>query len=216
MTEEGRLSTFDSYRRGGVHRRVLGLRLALVLSNAVLAGSACADVLWNEGSQGDLSNDRLNPTSFAMSAGTHSLFATTGSGDLDYISITLAPGTQLTQLNLVSYQGTDTRAFMGVQSGPAFTESPSTVNVANLLGWTHFGPGAGNVGANLLPGLGAGSGAIGFAPPLPSGTYSFWLQQLGSAVSYQLDFVVVPSPGVLALAPAACMLVRRRRESRRS
>jgi len=203
---------------GGIasSRHVLGRLLVAAVPFMALAGIASGDVLWNEGSQGDLSNDRLNPTAFPLTPGTHSLFATTGSGDLDYLSITLAPGTQLTQLNLVSYQGADQRAFMGIQSGATFTEAPATVNVSNLLGWTHFGPGAGNVGANLLPGLGTGAGAIGFAPPLGSGTYSFWIQQLGGAVSYQMDFVVVPAPGVLALAPAACMLVRRRRGSRRS
>jgi len=35
---------------------------------------------------------------------------------------------------------------------------------------------------------------MGFVPPLPSGTYTFWAQQLNGPTTYQLDFVVAPEP----------------------
>jgi hypothetical protein len=186
-------------------------RSCTLVSLSLASSYASADTLWNESVQGDLSSNRLAPSAFSPGVGTHSLFATTGSGDLDYITLNLAPGTQLTQLTLVSYTGADRRAFIGVQPGATFTEDPNTVNVANLLGWSHFGPGAGNVGLDILPSIGAGAGAIGFTPPLASGTYTFWLQQLGASVNYQMDFVVVPAPGILSALPVAALIAVRRR-----
>lgn len=177
-----------------------------------LAPAAAADVFWNEAVDGDLSNDRLAPSAFVFDVGTHSLLATTGSGNLDYLSITVPAGMELASLTLVAYTGNDRTAFIAVQEGATFTEAPGAPDAGNLLGWAHFGTGPGNVGTDILDDMGTGPGAIGFTPPLGAGTYSFWLQQLGATVTYQLDFEVVPAPsaaGLLALGGLA--LARRRR-----
>lgn len=186
-----------------------GASLSLVL--LAMTSAASADVFWNEAADGDLSNDRLAPTSFLFVPGTHSLLASTGGGNLDYLTITVPPGAQFTELRLASYEGDDQLAFAAIQAGSTFTEAPDFPDQANLLGWAHFGSGAGNVGTDILDDLGTGFGAIGFTPPLPEGTYTFWLQQLGAPVSYQLDFTIVPAPGAVGLLLLAGAIPARRR-----
>src|SRR5678815_4529236 len=83
----------------------------------VVCPGALADTFWNEVTQGDLSGDRMNPTMFTLGEGTHSLLGHTAGGDLDYMAITLAPGMQLRQIILVSYESGDGVAFIGVQPG---------------------------------------------------------------------------------------------------
>jgi hypothetical protein len=178
-----------------------------------LAPLASAQVAWDEGVNGDLSNDPLMPSSVALAVGTSSLFATTGGNDReDFLTITVPDGAQLAQLNLVAYASDDTTAFLGLQAGSTITVDIANPNPADLLGWSHFGTGPNNVGTDILDDVGAGAGAIGFTPPLPSGTYTLWLQQGGLPTTYQFDFVVVPTPGSLALLGVAGLVgVRRRR-----
>jgi hypothetical protein len=168
-------------------RRKFGLTVC-----ALMASWAHGATVWNEAVQGDLSGNQGTPTTVNLSAGNNDLFATTQGGDLEFVTFTVPAGGTLTSLFVRTYTGFDSLAFLGMQRGATFTESPSAPNVANLLGWTHFGPGAGNVGADILPSIGAGPGAQGFTPPLSADSYTLWLQQLGSAVNYQLDLVVSP------------------------
>jgi hypothetical protein len=181
--------------------------LGTLACSLLLAAPAAAVVLHDEGSNGDLSNNRLAPTALLPSVGTNSIIATSKFGDREYFSLTLPAGTRLTAINLVAFSTADV-AFIGVQSGATFTEDPSAPNVANILGYTHFGPDGGAVD-DILDDMGAGPGSIGFVPPLPSGTYTFWAQQLNGPTNYQLDFVVEPEAvpsmgpgGVLALTGA--------------
>jgi hypothetical protein len=164
------------------------------------AANARAVVTWDETIDGPLSNDRLAPTAVDLVPGINSMLGTTVSGDREYVTMNVASGQKLSQIVLESFVGLDLTGFIGVQSGTTFTEPPTGTNVANLLGYSHFGPGAGNLGLDILPSIGQGGGAIGFAPPLPSGDYTFWIQQTGTnATTYQFDFVVVPEPGTIVL-----------------
>jgi len=165
-------------------------------------------IIWDEATQGDLSGNRAAPTALTLTLGSNNLLATTQGGDLEYVTINVPGGHSLSSLFLQSYVGNDATAFIGMQTGTTFTESPSNPNVANLLGWTHFGPGPGNVGDDLLPQIGSGLGAQGFTPPLGANSYTLWLQQLGQPVTYQLDFEVtaVPEPRSAPIC-AACLLV---------
>lgn len=165
---------------------ILGALASLLL----LASPSEAVVLHDEGSAGDLSNDRLAPTALFPAVGTNSIIATSVFGDREYFSLTLPAGTQLEAINLVSFSTADL-AFIAVQSGSTFTEPPTGANVTKILGYTHFGPDGGATG-DILDDMGTGAGAIGFAPPLPSGTYTFWAQQLNGPTTYRLDFVVAP------------------------
>jgi hypothetical protein len=166
---------------------------------------------YNETISGDLSGNRATPTTFNLTVGSNDLFATTAGGDLDVVNVNVPAGNRLSRLFLRSFTnaGFDTTAFIGLQAGSTFTVDPNIDGAANLLGYTHFGSGPGNVGADILPSIGTGPGSIGFTPPLNSGPYSVFLQQLGTANTYQLDFVVepIPEPATIALCGAGLVLI---------
>ncbi len=177
-------------------------RLLCVLPVLGVVSTASAQVFWDEEVNGDLSNDRMAPTAFSFGVGVHSLRGLVGNRNLDYMSITIPAGTQFSELRLAGYEGADNIAFAAIMAGPQFTEGPDQPPF-NMLGWTHFGPGMGNVGTSILDDMGFGSGAIGFEPPLPANTYSFWIQQLGGNVTYQWDFVIIPGPSGAAMVAVA-------------
>ena len=191
------------------------MRNLLVISLAFSASTlALGQTIWDESVHGDLSGDRLNPNNLQLNAGVNSLFATSVQGDREYVHFHLGGGLSLNQLVLVAWDGNDQIAFAGVQSGSTFTEPPTGTNVANLLGYSHFGPGAGNLGLDFLPAMGTGAGSIGFTPPLMGSDYTFWLQQTGpNPVTYRLDFVVAPEPALLVSMLAGILAVRKKRAS---
>lgn len=169
-----------------------------VLALAALAASARAvpaGVVHDESLHGDLSGNRLEPTQLTLSVGDNLLIATSVSGDREYVTLTVPAGGMLSQILLDDYVSFDRTAFIGMQAGSTFTEPTSGTNVANLLGWTHFGDAFFHVGTDILDDIAAGAGARGFTPPLPSGPYTFWIQQTGAApTSYRLNVVVVDAP----------------------
>lgn len=134
---------------------------------------------YNESVSGDISDDPSAPLFLQLSSGVNSLRATSSAGDLEYVTVNVPEGYQLETLILASYNSSDEIAFAAVQEGTVFTEFgiPSEIDVSNLLGWSHIS--AGQVGTNVLDNIGRGSGSIGFTGPLPSGDYTFWLQQTG-------------------------------------
>ena len=151
---------------------------------------------YDEAVAGDLSGDPATPTPLTLIEGTTLLSATSATGDVEYVTVTIPDGLQLDAIILQAYasvggeDSSDDVAFAAVQSGSTFTEPPNGTNVANLLGYSHFGPGTpAQVGTDLLDDLGQGEGAIGFIGPLPSGTYTFWLQQAGESTDYTLAFM---------------------------
>ena len=159
------------------------------------SASTRAAVIHDESVNGDLSGDRFNPTTYSLSFGVNSLHATTSGTDLEYVTLIVPPGYQLASIVVVSYVSANGIAFIGVQSGTTFTEDPINPNVANLLGWAHFGTDFGSVGQDILDDMGMGFGAIGFTPPLPAGPYTYWIQQFDfDPTTYQLDFSVALAP----------------------
>ncbi|MEM7579706.1 MAG: hypothetical protein AAF316_07605, partial [Cyanobacteria bacterium P01_A01_bin.80] len=160
---------------------------------------------YSEAASGDISGDRNNPTQLALVEGPNPLSATSGDGDIDYLTVNVPEGFQLDSIVLNSYNSSegDQQAFVGVQSGTTFTEPTNGTNTANLLGYTLFGPGNGTVGQDILDNIGRGQGAIGFEGALPSGDYTFWLQQASpESTSYELEFNVseVPSEPVVSFS----------------
>jgi hypothetical protein len=193
-----------------------------------------AAVIWNQTSNGPLSELPASPTSFTLSAGTNSIIATEGGGsgesgtNQNWVNINIPTGLQLSNLVLASYASTDAQGFIGVASGSTFAGGEGAVNTeSSYLGYSHYGTGASNngqpavnlVGDDLLPIMGNNvldaPGSAGFTPPLPSGSYTFLIQQLGATTNYQFDFDVtsVPEPGSIALAVGGSVvgLLRRRR-----
>jgi hypothetical protein len=94
-----------------------------------------------------------------------------------------------------------------MQEGPVWTFAPNQAftNFHTMLGYAHFGPFEGHAdGQDLLP-LMHQMGTAGFTTPLTEPSYTFWLQQTGTEVTYQLDFVVsaLPEPASLGMFGAA-------------
>src|SRR5262245_4677995 len=87
---------------------------------------------YNEGVDGDLSGNQAAPTSISLDPGSNMVTATSVSGDLEYFTMNIPSGFQLSAVTLVSYVSVDLLAFIGVQNGTTFTEPPTGTNVANL------------------------------------------------------------------------------------
>lgn len=173
-----------------------------------------AQIIWDESVNGDLSGDRFNPTSLSLGVGNNEVIATMGPDDKEYVHFSLAPGTTLSQIILVSYSSVDPISFIGVQAGTTFTESPEAPNVENILGYTLFGDE--HIGTDILPAIGSGPGSIGFTPPLTGGDYTFWIQQTGDPTDYRLNFVTTPEPATISLGIGAALVMLRRRKSRKA
>jgi hypothetical protein len=201
-------------------RAIFGL---IVVIGLTCAGSARATD-YDEGVNGDLSGNRNAPTSIVLAPGSNLITATSVSGDLEYFNLSIPLNHSLSSIRVVSYVAGDNLAFLAVQQGTTFTEPNTGTNVANLLGWSHFGPGNSTVGTDILDNVGTGAGAIGFTPPLSASNYTFWAQQTGgSASTYVLDFqVAAPVPALSAplmivligaLCVAAFFVMRRRNQA---
>ena len=186
-----------------------------------LAGSVqAAD--WNEGADGDLSGNGLAPTVLSLATGSNAVRGTTGRAfaggpvDLDYFTVSVPAGHELSELNVLG--GTSTLgdgSFIGLMSGSTFTVSPTPATAAGMLGWTLFSET--NIGDDLLGFMSTPSfGSSGFSPPLPAGSYSFWVQETAVGVStYALSLVVtaVPEPSTAwaMLAGLAVLAAARKR-----
>jgi PEP-CTERM motif len=184
----------------------------------LIASTASAVVVWDESVNGDVSNNPVAPTSINLAVGTNSFVATMPGDDLDFITINVPANSQFSALIQGPYDSFDQISFIAIGPGSQLPASILTYDPTGLLGYTHFGPGQFDEGTDLLPQLAVASfGVPGFATPLPSGAYSFWIQQESSiATSYRLDFVVtaVPEPAssVLFLLAGVGALCRRRRK----
>jgi hypothetical protein len=199
-----------------MRRNPLGMPAVMCFALLLSSANAGATVIHDEAGDGDLSSDRFNPTSYSLSVGTSSIIATSVSGDREFVTLNIPGGAELSALTLATYAGLDDTAFIAIQSGTTMTVDPDSPNPALLLGYSHFGPGPGNVGTDILDDIGMGAGSIGFTPPLPAGDYTFWIQQTGgNAATYQFDFGVTPEPASLALlGMGGLALIRRRRATR--
>jgi len=185
----------------------VGIRAFALISWLAIAQSATGATIWSE-----------SVNLGVLAVGTNTILGSTTSGDLDYFTFTVPAGASFNQMNLAAY-GAANNSFIGIQSGSVFTEAPSTVNPANLLGYAHFG--SAQVGTDVLDDMATSNllvpPAQGFSVPLAAGSYVFWVQQLNpTPSSYTWDVVVVPEPSVALLLGAglAALAYARRRAAR--
>jgi hypothetical protein len=186
----------------------------------ILFGFVCdgfAAVAYDESVSGDVSNDPQAPTPFDLALGSNSFIATMPGTDLDFLTVNVPAGGQLNSLLMTGYSGIDEISFIAVGAGTQMPPSVLSYDPTGLLGYAHFGPGVSDIGSDLLPDLAvANFGVPGFSIPLPSGSYTFWLQQESNTdTGYQLDFSVIPVPepasaGLLLVASCGFALRRRR------
>ena len=163
------------------------------------------------GAELPLSTDNNNPTPLgSLSLGGNLVKGHVASakdvGDVDVFTFTVEPGHQLEGLFVEAYEydtppsnPNERNAFLAINDDTSFpynvfeldfNENPFLDETA-FLGGTVFGlddlPYAG--GGNILPRAGVVTGR-GFSGPLPSGTYTIYIQQTGPANSYTLNFEI--------------------------
>lgn len=180
--------------------RTASIARACMLLLLIGAQPARADQTYNESVQGDLSNDRLAPTPWTLAIGNNRVIGTFGQSpvpelpDLDYLTFTIPSTTRLTRIMLEAANVGGAVSFIAIHPGSQVSIPYNAASAAPLLGWAHFG--SGNIGTDLLLPISAGSGAIGFLPPLGSGQYTLWLQELdtGAVHSYALNMIVEALP----------------------
>jgi len=136
--------------------------------NAPIEPTTMQDFAFNEPTEGDLSDDATSPTTVIFAPGDNRVLARQEDGDVDYFTVLIPDGYQLAQINVENYEAADD-AFIGIASGEMIN---------------------GNMAPDLLGGLVYGDGATGFTPPLPTGTYTIWLNQTGTISEVLLNFVL--------------------------
>lgn len=167
-----------------VCRTLIALGIGMI-GIANLVAPANASILWDENTQSDLSNDRLNPTILPSLMQGDNLLSiilenpTTlpqpQNRDLDFFVVNVPSKLALSQLILTQYGGgtSDDVAFIALQEGTVFTEPvqpPSvndpmsgTTNPANLFGYAL-------IGDKTTYGPSTGCDALGLTgTPLPPG-----------------------------------------------
>ena len=185
----------------------------MIVGTAVLvtAGTCVADVVWDEDIDGSLSTDRFNTTNFGtLSVGSNNMICDTQSGISKFFTFTFAEGEELSAIILDQWISEDDLGFLGIVTGDFFNVDPANPDVTQLLGYVHHGETS--VNTDILPAMGQGPGSQGFVGALGPGDYSFWIRQGGAQLTTQdLNFVVTPAPGAVALMGLAGVAGRRRR-----
>ena len=178
----------------------LRARLSPLVLGIALVGVPCFAnaASYSETVNGDMSDDRLAPSSVALDFGSNTISGSTVAGDIDYLTVHVPDGGVFAALVLTAFASADDPAFMPIQGGTQFAEPASGSDVANLLGWAH--PGL-PLGDDSLAIIGKAAGAIGYGEPLPAVDYTVRIQQTGPhPVDYAFDAkVTLPVLGSLAL-----------------
>ncbi len=141
----------------------------------LIAPLACVGATYDEATQGDLSNDRLSPTFIALDTMNNHVAGSVTFGERDYFTIDIPTFAALHAIDLEAYDSNNARAFNGMQAGNVFSVSPTNAEPSDMLGYTHFG--FDQLSGDLLADMSTQFGAIGFATPLVSGHYTFWINQ---------------------------------------
>jgi hypothetical protein len=199
--------------------------IALAVAACVAVHAHADYIAYDESTSGDASDDRLAPTFVQLGGGRNVIRGTFGQStvpgeyDLDYITIAVPDGHQLSAFVLEDAFVGGAFSFVAIQAGPIVTIPADWTSIDTpLLGWAHFG--TAEVGQDLLPVMGSSPGSVGFRGALPAGTYALWIMELNDSEPYSYSFglevTAIPAPGALMLAGASMLQAAfRRRRPRR-
>jgi len=126
--------------------------------------------------------------------------------DRDIFTFTIAPGQQLTAINVITFDPVNL-SFYAIAPGTSINDTNPATHLANTLV-----RGLDDILAQMA--TGSYSGGTGITDPLGPGTYTAWFQEGSSIVTYRMDYVVTapePSHGLLLLAGAGGLICRRSR-----
>ncbi|MGI9517599.1 MAG: hypothetical protein ACR2NP_11160 [Pirellulaceae bacterium] len=195
--------------------------LAILFVVACLAHPVHGDIRWDEGADGDLSNDPLATTPVGFGEGDNEIIGSVADpNDIrDFFTFNIGAGQALTAIYLIEYTdiatgGDGNTGFAHIDDGTQ-TVIPSAATSGDFLGGTHVDrtifP---NPTDNMLTVMaGAPQGGTGFVAPLFAGDYSFNIQQTGPPLTgYRLNFVVIPEPatGLFMAGLFGAVIIRRR------
>jgi hypothetical protein len=173
-----------------------------------------AAIVFNEATDGDLSNDQTNPTAIGpLALGTTTIVAKTDIDGPDIFSVEVVAGTFLTGLFLENYENPsrpdDRNMFLAVDDSDTFPNdyfeinTPGFFDTSTWLAGSVIGLTDVTNGTNILNRLAASGTTLfigtGFTAPLGAGTYTFYAQQTRGLNDYTLSFVTaVPEPTTTA------------------
>ena len=176
-------------------------RLAACLFAFAMQAEAFA---WDEAIDGDLSSLNTSPTPIAFTTGVNVVKGTMGGDasdgipvDRDFFTFTLAPNQTVTSINVRVF-GPGGASFYAIGPGTSINISSAATHLSNTL---ISGPG------EILPTLAAGPyfDGTGLSNPIGPGTYTVWLHELSSVVTYDFTYTVVTSTNAVATRKVPAM-----------
>ena len=163
-----------------------------------VAGVACAanaSVVWDEGVDGDLSNDEFNATVLGLSMGSNNVIANIGGVGVDFndaMEFTIGAGETLASVTLVDF----------VVSGGNIATGFNVFDGANaLLGSVSMS--TGDIGSDLL--------ALSGVNQLGPGTYIVVMREGVLDQDYEISYNLIPAPASMALLGLGGLVATRRR-----
>jgi hypothetical protein len=139
--------------------------------------------------------------------------------DLDYFTVTVPVGQVLAALNVLpgTVGAGAIGSFIAIFKGATAVDPTSAVST-DTLGYYLYR--AADIGTNILDDMGTfnfmGNLSMGFIPPLPSGNYTFWIQEgANGTFPYNFELVLVPAPPTILLMGLAGLAMNLRRYRRK-
>jgi hypothetical protein len=202
------------------------IRSSIFLTTLVWPMVASANYV--ESVNGDLSGNFQNPTSLALVPNGSTTVSGTiqGAGmgvsiDLDYFKVTVPVGQVLSALNVLpgTVGAGAIGSFIAIYRGSAAV-NPATAVSGDALGYYLYR--AADIGTNILDDMGTfnfngTNPSMGFIPPLPSGDYTFWIQEGANGIfPYNFALVLsVPEPPTILLMGLAGLAMALRQHRRK-
>ncbi len=171
-------------------RKLRGFAVASVIALGLSCAASVVAEDYRESSNGDLSDDPLQPTVIPVDEGENRVRGQTIDfpTDRDIFTLVVPPGLEITGLFLSEFElissPSDGGSLIALEEGDQITDLNSS---DNLRGFVIAGTTSGTeVGDELLDDLGGG--------PLGPGSWTFWIQNTGSITAYELTALAEPQP----------------------